>query len=313
MVHEDFRARQMWSGVQCAGDYKMRSLFLACLLFATSLAADEVPPPPPVLLANVLDEDVDLPQYWVSEKYDGIRAWWNGRELRTRNGHLIAAPAWFIAVLPNQVLDGELWTGRGEFENVARTVRDARPDETAWRRVRFMVFDLPDCPGTFDERLGALKSLRLSLPAVAVEQFRIADRAALDRKLADIVDAGGEGLMLHRGDSRYLAGRSDDLLKLKPYQDAEARVVGYIEGKGKYAGMLGALRVKRPDGVELRLGTGFTDEQRRHPPPRGATVTYSFTSLTAKGMPRFARFVRVRVEADSGPPIEDVPHRESAP
>ena len=271
-------------------------LILACVLLAGTVQASAEDTRPPLLLANVFDEGADLPAYWVSEKYDGIRAYWNGRDLLTRNGHSIAAPAWFTAGLPAVPLDGELWIGRSQFEDVARTVRDAIPDTTAWRAVRFMVFDLPAHPGTFDERLIALEGLRLAPPAYAVEQFRVADIETLRRRLKEIVDAGGEGLMLHRGDSRYRSGRSDDLLKLKPLLDAEARVVGYVEGKGKYVGMLGSLRVERPDGTQFLLGTGFTDEQRRNPPAIGTDVTYSFNGLTAEGLPRFARFVRERTE-----------------
>jgi DNA ligase-1 len=245
------------------------------------------------LLANILRDDVDLSKYWVSEKYDGIRAYWNGRELVTRNGHIVSSPHWFTAKLPGVPLDGELWAGRGHFEALGRTVRDAIADDAAWRAVRFMVFDLPAHPGTFDQRLAALERLQLVAPAQAVHQFRIADRTSLARKLREIVDAGGEGLMLHRGDSHYRAGRSDDLLKLKPVLDAEARVVGYLPGKGKYEGMMGALRVERADGLQFLLGTGFSDALRCNPPAIGSWVTYSFTSLTAKGKPRFARFVRM--------------------
>lgn len=265
------------------------SLLGSVLPGAIALAADVAPP---LLLANILRDDVDLSKYWVSEKYDGIRAYWNGRELVTRNGHIVSSPHWFTAKLPGVPLDGELWAGRGHFEALTRTVRDAAPDDAAWRAVRFMVFDLPAHPGTFDQRLAALERLRLVAPAQAVHQFRIADRASLARKLREIVDAGGEGLMLHRGDSHYRAGRSDDLLKLKPVLDGEARVVGYLPGKGKYEGMMGALRVERPDGLQFRLGTGFSDALRCNPPAIGSWVTYSFTSVTANGQPRFARFVR---------------------
>jgi DNA ligase-1 len=140
----------------------------------------------------------------------------------------------------------------------------------------------------------------LALPwVIPVTQFKVADQAALDRELRKIVAAGGEGLMLHRGSSAYRAERTGDLLKLKPYLDAEVRVVGYLRGNGKYRDMMGALQVERPDGLQFRLGTGFTDEQRRHPPPLGSWVTYSYRSLTAKGIPRFARFLRVR---DDMPP-----------
>lgn len=271
-------------------------LLLAWLIFAPAVAWADAPPP--MMLAKVYCAgDVDLADYWVSEKYDGVRAYWDGERLFTRGGNRISAPAWFIASWPRIALDGELWAGRGQFEQVAATVRDAKPDDAAWRGVHFMVFDLPAWPGEFTQRLAVLRGVveRLALAwVVAVDQFKVADAAALDRELSKVVDAGGEGLMLHRGSSLYRAQRSDDLLKVKPYLDAEARVVGYIAGNGKYRGMMGALEVRLPDGLQFRLGTGFTDEQRRHPPPLGSWVTYSYKSLTAKSVPRFARFLRIR-------------------
>ncbi|MGH8167896.1 MAG: DNA ligase, partial [Woeseiaceae bacterium] len=255
--------------------------------------------PPPVMLANVYDAgaNIDLSEYWVSEKLDGVRGYWDGNELLTRNGNVIRTPAWFTANWPDVPLDGELWAGRGQFEHASSTVRTQRPDDDTWRQMRFMVFDLPAHRGPFTERIAALNALfdRLAVPWLqAVTQFQVADHAALEATLENVVAAGGEGLMLHRGSSLYHAERSDDLLKYKPYQDAEAEVVGHLPGKGEYEGMLGALLVERPDGLRFRIGTGFTDEQRRNPPPIGSCVTYAYNGFTASGIPRFARFVRIR-------------------
>ena len=276
--------------------FVLKLLWLACLFGAGPLCvmADESPP---VMLANVYQQGVDLADYWVSEKYDGVRAYWDGATLLTRGGNPIHSPDWFTTGWPQTPLDGELWVGRGQFEEASATVRDAEPDDAAWRKVHFMVFDLPASPGVFNDRLTVLQGVvrKLSVPwVVLVAQFKVADQAALNRELQKVVAAGGEGLMLHRGSSRYRAERTDDLLKLKPYLDAEARVTGYLAGKGKYRGMMGALEVRRPDGLQFRLGTGFTDEQRRHPPAIGSWVTYGYRSLTGKGVPRFARFMRVR-------------------
>jgi len=127
-----------------------------------------------------------------------------------------------------------------------------------------------------------------------VPQFRVKDQTELLAKLQTTVADGGEGLMLHRDASGYVAGRSDDLLKLKPHEDADARVIAYLPGHGKYQGMLGALRLERPDGIQFNLGTGFTDEQRRHPPAIGSWITYTFHGTTGKGLPRFASFLRER-------------------
>jgi len=252
---------------------------------------------PPLLLANTYQGDIDLTDYWVSEKYDGVRGYWDGRQLLTRAGNLIHAPAWFVERLPPIPLDGELWMGPGLFETTASIVRDHFPEEAGWRRIQFLVFDLPAHTGVFDERKVVLNTLvtELDIPWLrAVAHSRVRDGAQLDAMLLRVSKAGGEGLMLHRGSSGYRAGRSDDLLKLKPETDAEATVVGYLPGKGKYAGLLGALIVQRPDGLQFHLGSGFTDRQRSNPPPLGARVTYAYQGVTARGVPRFARFVRVR-------------------
>jgi DNA ligase-1 len=277
-----------------------RRLVESALIAGVALSAPAVTPaaPPPLLLANDYDDaEVNVSRYWVSEKYDGVRAYWDGERLFTRAGHTIHAPEWFTRDWPNEPLDGELWAGRGRFEQVTATVRDLEPDDSAWRHIRFMVFDLPAHDGTFSARLETLRSLLASTHVDwlrEVAQSRVVDDAALHLRLESVAAAGGEGLMLHKEDSHYRAERNDDLLKLKPYQDAEARVIAHLPGQGKYLGMLGALLVRTTDGIEFRIGTGFTDEQRRHPPPIGSSITYSYHNLTARGIPRFARFLRVR-------------------
>lgn len=277
---------------------------LPCLIVLLGLATSRpVYPaalaPSPVMLANVYHPGIALGDYWVSEKYDGVRGYWDGEKLRARSGAVINAPAWFTARWPKTPMDGELWTGRGQFEQASATIRQLTPDDEAWRSIRYMVFDLPGHAGTFDQRIPALQRLvtQIDDPWVqAVRQFKVADEKALKRKLDEVVQAGGEGLVLHRGASLYRAGRTDDLLKFKLFDDAEARVVGYIPGKGKYDGMMGSLLVEAPDGTRFRIGTGFTDEQRRKPPAVGSVVTFRYQGMTSGGKPRFARFMRVRDE-----------------
>lgn len=265
------------------------------LLPALAVAAG----PPPVMLAGQWRSGLDVSQYWVSEKLDGVRARWDGRTLWTRAGHRIAAPSWFTRGWPTRPLDGELWAGRGRFEVASATLRAAPGNDDQWRRLRFMAFDLPAHPGPFEQRLAAMRQLLAAHPSATlalIEQRRLADDAALRRHLEAVVAGGGEGLMLHHRDNRYSATRSDGLLKLKPWDDAEARVVAHLPGKGKYAGMLGALLVERADGARFRLGSGFKDIQRASPPPVGSLVTYRYNGLTATGLPRFAHFLRVRDE-----------------
>jgi len=277
--------------------FQRRTLLLALGLWPLlpALAADTLGPS--VMLAKVYRGDVRLADYWVSEKYDGVRGYWDGQQLLTRKGKRIAAPAWFTAGWPKEPLDGELWAGRGRFEAAQSAVGRDSPDDAAWRGMRYMVFDLPGYPGPFDERIPALKKLLAELGVAwvqPVEQRKVADRRALQALLKATVNGGGEGLMLHRGDSLYRGERSYDLLKLKPYEDAEATVVAYLPGKGKYAGMLGALVVQKPGGLQFSLGSGFSDAERRDPPPIGSQVTYRYVGLYANGVPRFATFLRLR-------------------
>ncbi len=270
--------------------------FALCLLLAPFVHAQSSDPPRP-LLANVAHADIDPTPYLVSEKYDGVRALWDGQTLRSRAGNVIAAPAWFTAKLPKLSLDGELWVGRGQFEKALSYVRKATPQDDEWPQIKYMVFELPEAAGTFAQRYKQLKQIvtQANFPQlIAVEQFHLADNAALKRKLVEVVSAGGEGLMLHRADAPYITGRNNALLKLKPLDDTEATVIGYMPGKGKYEGKMGALKVETPDGKRFQLGTGFTDAIRANPPAIGTLVTYTYRGLTKKGLPRFASYWRVR-------------------
>lgn len=276
------RCRALWLG-----------LLLALLPFG-ALAA-----PPAILLANVYHDGIDVSQYLVSEKLDGVRAVWDGGRLRFRGGNEVHAPDWFLQALPRQPLDGELWMGRGSFERLSGIVRRDVPDDAEWRQVRYMIFELPDGAGSFLQRSERIADLvrQANVPWLgAVEQTSAVNRKKLQKMLNEVVGAGGEGLMLHRADAVYESGRSDTLLKLKPFLDAEAEVIGHSPGKGKYAGMLGALRVRTPDGRIFSLGSGFSDAQRKNPPPLGAVVTYRYRQLTSTGLPRFASFMRLREE-----------------
>lgn len=256
-----------------------------------------------MLLAQTLQGNIDVSIYWISEKFDGVRARWDGRELRFRSGRRVPAPPWFIASLPADLaLDGELWLGRERFDELSAIVRKASPVDEEWRSVRYLVFELPDGEGSFTDRLAMLQA-KLSrygtAPITLVEQFRLPDQKALAAKLHEVVSAGGEGLMLHRADAAYVTGRSDVLLKVKPWQDAEAVVIAYEPGRGKFRGKLGALRLQMPaeqGGGIFKLSSGLTDAQRGNPPALGSLITYRYTSLTKNGLPRFPRYWRLREE-----------------
>jgi DNA ligase-1 len=266
----------------------------------TKDAATEVPAAekssPALLLANVWNPSIDPTGWWVSEKYDGLRGYWDGRKLWSRKGQAIQAPDYFLAELPKDIaLDGELWVGRGQFEETISTVLSQTPDDR-WKRVHFMVFDAPQAKGTFEQRM---EFLQATLPAEnkfakPVLQERCKGTKHLIAERDRVVALGGEGLMLRKPESEYEARRSPTLLKVKPQDDAEATVIAHLPGKGKFAGKLGSLRVKTAEGLEFSIGTGFTDAQREAPPAVGTLITYRYRGLTAKGLPRFPSFLRVR-------------------
>ncbi|WCN11400.1 DNA ligase [Marinomonas mediterranea] len=262
------------------------SLLLPCCLFAQD-----------VQLAKVYREGVPVSEYYVSEKYDGIRAIWNGHRLLTKNGHEIHAPDWFTHDLPDVWLDGELWSNRNDYRFVASTVLDKTPEEAAWRKITYMVFDAPDYSRPFSERWHIYGELVASLKlnhVQAVQQRELESKEDLYILLEEITNMDGEGLILHKKSALFASGRSGNLLKFKRFEDAEASVVSVLPGKGKFKNMMGALLVEMPTGQRFKIGTGFTNVQRMNPPRVGDRVTYKYFGFTGTGLPRFASFLRVR-------------------
>ena len=266
------------------------SLLAAALPWSRGAAAA-----PALPLLGVWNDTLDPARYLVSEKYDGVRGVWDGASLRFRSGRAVPAPAWFTAQLPRVPLDGELWLGRGRFDELSGIVRTERSVDAGWRQLRFMVFELPGAGGSFAERARRIEAIvrqSASPQLVAVEQAGVADHAALHRRLATTIAQGGEGLVLHLAAAAWTPGRGDTLLKLKPSLDDEATVIAHHAGKGKYEGVLGALEVRTADGRQFLLGSGLSDALRRAPPPIGSVVTFRYRDWTSGGLPRVARILR---------------------
>ena len=252
-----------------------------------------------LLLAEVAEKNIDPSAYLVSEKLDGVRAIWDGKVLRFRSGQQVPAPQWFIKALPANALDGELWLARGQFEALSGIVRSFPPNDQDWRKVRYELLELPDAPGSFSERYQRLQAIvaALKFPQIhVVEQRTLSSNQELRDWLENVVAAGGEGLMLHLASAPYQTGRQDVLLKLKPVLDAEAKVIGYRAGKGKFTGMLGSLEIETDAGIRFHLGVGFKNADRINPPPMGSRVTFTYRGLTKNGVPKFASFFRVRTD-----------------
>lgn len=258
---------------------------------------------PPVLLAESWDNEADLAGWWMSEKLDGVRAYWDGRRFLSRNGNLFLAPDWFLAGLPPVPLDGELWIARKAFQRTSGIVRrQDRPPE--WRQVRFVVFDAPALDTAFEARLRFLDELLGRDRPEHVDLLPQQPCRGLDhlrQELERIDTLGGEGLMLRQPGSRYVAGRSSTLLKVKRFLDAEARVIGHEPGQGRHKGRLGALLAQLADGTVFAVGTGLSDAQRSAPPAIGSVITFRYQELSDRGVPRFPSFVGVRPDAAPTP------------
>lgn len=261
-----------------------------------SQAEDEEGTEAPVLLAEGWDGVVDVTDWWVSEKLDGVRAYWDGQQFLSRLGNVFTAPEWFTAGLPDKPLDGELWLDRKQFQKTVSIVR-RRDQSDHWRQIRFLVFDAPALQEPFEERMQYLQDLLLQASpefALAHAHTRCRGISHLKEELERIESLGGEGLMLRQPGSLYIAGRSSTLLKVKTFHDAEAKVIGHQPGAGRHKGRLGALLVVLPDGTEFSVGTGLSDAERNAPPAIGSTITFRYQELSDAGVPRFPSYVGVR-------------------
>ncbi len=253
---------------------------------------------PPILLAHSFEDfpDLDPRGWWCSEKLDGVRAYWNGKDFVSRQGNVYPAPEWFKAGLPQFPLDGELWMGRKMFQKTISVVKSAGAGDR-WKDVTFRVFDAPEHTGKFEDRQVFLLELEANSAwkhAAILAHTVVRDRAHLMETVDSLCGEGAEGIMIRKPGSAYEVGRSATILKVKPFKDAEAVIVAHVPGKGRLKGMLGGLEVRLPDGKTFNVGTGLTDAERRSPPRVGATITYRYTELTDDGIPKCASFVAVR-------------------
>lgn len=237
--------------------------------------------------------------YLVSEKLDGMRAYWTGTKLLSRTGKLIPAPTWFTDALPAFPIEGELWLDRGRFEKLISITSKHNPIDEEWRQVKFMLFDLPSSNKSFEQRVEQLNKFikTIDVPFIKLIPLHSFDSISeIETYFRDTLSQGGEGIMLNLASAQYHPGRQQAVLKIKPYYDAEAVVIDQVAGTGKFKGMMGALLVKDKQGRVFHIGTGFSDKERRDPPKFGQLVTYKYYGYTAEGKPKFASFLRVRKE-----------------
>ena len=265
---------------------------MLCYLFSCVLTAQAAE----VMLPQVYSPENDVSGWLMSEKYDGVRGYWDGHQLFSKNGKKFYPPLEFVQGFPPFPIEGELWGGRRTFEKTVSTVKKQYP-HSGWLQLKFAIFDVPIPAQNFLDRIKKARQWFTQHPshyAFVISQIPITDQIDLQRELQRIEESGGEGLIVRKPEGLYKAGRSTEILKVKNYQDAEATVVAHLPGKGKNVGRLGALLVEMEDGTQFKIGSGFSDAVRERPPPVGTVVTFKFYGRYDSGIPKFPSYLRIR-------------------
>ncbi|MDY0190434.1 MAG: DNA ligase [Desulfuromonas sp.] len=271
------------------------SILLFALLLQAQLAMAFDP-----MLPRVYSTNVDVSGWLMSEKLDGVRAYWDGQQLYSKNGHLLQPPKQFTVDLPNFPLEGELWGGHGTFQQVASTIQRQQP-HAGWLKLKFAIFDAPTIPGGFAQRIVQAQQWFSNHPsayAFVIKQTIVRDADHLQQQLRAIEHAGGEGLIVRQAEALYIHGRSHTILKVKSYQDAEATVIAHLPGHGRNRARMGALVVELNNGIQFRLGSGFSDAEREHPPAIGENITFKYYGYYPSGIPKFPSFMRCKADAE---------------
>jgi len=264
--------------------------FLCCFLHGPRVAALDI------MLPQVYEEDIDISGWLVSEKLDGVRGYWDGKTLMSKNGIPFHPPVEFLKNFPDFALEGEIWGGRGAFARTIGVVKQQRAN-SGWLDLRFAVFDAPEIDGPFIGRLAQATAWFAKHPAnhaFVIPQKPVQSNDDLKKELLRVEKLGGEGLIVRRSDAYYTKGRSNDILKVKSYRDMEAVVIAHLPGTGRNKDRLGSLLVELPDGTRFRIGTGFMDNEREHPPPLGSVITFKYYGFYRSGIPKFPCFLRIR-------------------
>lgn len=254
-------------------------------------------------------ENGSLEGYVMSEKFDGIRALWDGKTLKSRTNKAFGAPKCWMQHLPPFALDGELFIGRGKFEEVLSAV--SKSECEAWQSVKYLIFDVPNASGTLIQRLGVLENYlakrqntdKGAQPLIIIKQRQIHSKAELEKALKEVVNLGGEGLVVRKNSAPYENFRTKNALKLKNYEDSECKVIAHNPGKGKFKGKLGSITCEQvftdKNGQaqirRFKVGSGFTDKERANPPPLNSLITYKFNGYTKNGIPKFPVFLRIYI------------------
>ena len=250
-----------------------------------------------IMLPLVYEGDIDVSNWLMSEKLDGVRGYWDGRRLLSKNGAPFDPPRAFTRNFPDFEIEGEIWGGRNTFQKTIGVVKTHGP-HAGWLDLKFAIFDAPTTPGGFEERLKRAADWFAEHPsefAFVIKHHPVESRRFLSEELKRIETLGGEGIILRRRGSLYSPGRSEDILKVKPYSDMEAVVIAHLPGKGRNAGRMGSLLVELPASrIQFKIGTGFSDAVRENPPPVGSLITFKYYGFYESGIPKFPSFLKIR-------------------
>lgn len=270
---------------------KAIKLFLLLLLFSPAVFADK----PALFLLKNYDNRQNVVGWVMSEKRDGIRGFWDGQQLLTRGGKTLNPPAWFVADYPPFAIDGELWSKRGDFEQLVSIVRTEKPDDR-WHSVTHQIFEVPEQSGGLLQRLSVLDNYlakHRNTPIRIIKQIPITKQTQVNDFLRAVVAQGGEGIVLRNPDTPYQTGRLSSALKVKQYSDAECIVQEILVGKGKYKNKMGSILCQMNNGKRIKIGSGFSDKERENPPDIGTEITFKYYGLSKKGVPKYPVYLRI--------------------
>ncbi|QPB43719.1 DNA ligase [Rodentibacter haemolyticus] len=237
---------------------------------------------------------------WVmSEKLDGVRGYWDGKQLLTRQNQRLSPPAYFIKDFPPFAIDGELFSERNHFEEITSITKSFKGER--WEKLKLYVFDVPDAEGNLFDRLNLLKTYLAEHPTPyiqIIEQIPVRDKSHLYEFLTEVENRQGEGVIVRNPNASYERKRSSQILKLKTAHDEECTVIAHHKGKGQFENVMGSLTCKNERG-EFRIGSGFNFNERENPPPIGSSITYKYRGLTGSGKPRFATYWREKSKGEN--------------
>lgn len=249
---------------------------------------------PSLFLLKTYHENANVTGWVMSEKLDGIRAFWDGERLISRGGKTLTPPSWFTQHFPSFPIDGELWTKRADFETISSIVNSRQANER-WQQVTYQIFDVPNQRGGLLKRLHVLQRHLQQHPTPYIhilKQTPINNKKHLLDFLNRVTNHHGEGVVARDPTKQYQTGRLSSALKLKKHSDTECTIIKILAGKGKYQNKMGAVLCRTSQGKSLKIGSGFSDAQRASPPKVGSQITFKYYGLTKKGNYRFPIYLR---------------------